>query len=244
MPPHPRHIAFRVPSHPPATRPQPVIEIRAPDGKLVDARQDRFAVPGPRGWSEVVRLMGYRPITRWTAVPLDYGPVAPRGAAHMCKVEPAPVAGHAAAHLAAGLLPICPASTALTKAHVVELGGDGTGLHAGDVIECEYVAGHRPPHLGLGLPGRYGGIDERLQPRMWLLWSGGEAILSEAMLCGVEGRAPGNVGAIDPCALPYGHEEVCPSHSWELTVFTSLRPGGGALGPVGRDRPPRRTGGS
>jgi hypothetical protein len=221
-----RSTAFQIPARDPA-RPQPIIEIRGPDGSIVDGRQDRFAVPGPRGWTEVVRTMGYKPITRWTTVPPDYGPGAPPGAAHMCKVEPAPVvdaAGYAAAHLAAGLLPTCPASTVLTKAHAEQLGGWEFGLRAGDVIECEYVGVHRPPHTGLGQPGRYDGVDERKLPWIWLLWSGEEALLTEAMLCGLEGRALGTGGDLDPCVLPFGHDDVCPPHSWQLTLFNYIRP--------------------
>ncbi|WP_092622596.1 hypothetical protein [Jiangella sp. DSM 45060] len=213
-------MAFQIPS-----RPAPVIEIRGLDGLHVTEGRDRFATIGPRGWTEMVRQLGYKPIGRWTKVPPDYA-IAPPGAAHMCRVEPAPVldvAGYAAAHLAAGLLPTCAASTSLTRALVAELGGDEFGFSVGDVVECEYVGAHRGPHHGLGQPGRFAGVDERYQLWTWLLWSGDQVTVSEALLCGAEEKQPGGAG--DPCALPLGHDDASPPHSWQLTIFNTFRPG-------------------
>ena len=232
--------AFHIPANPPG-RAVPVVQVRTSDGDLVDVQQLAPAVAGPRGWDEQLRRMGYRRITRWTKTDVGLG----GGASHICKVAPAPVmdvTGQAAAHVAAGLLLTCPSYTVLTRSHADQLGGFEFGFHTGDLIECEYAAGHRLPHVGLGQPGRYVGVDERKQPWTWLLWSGSEAILSEAMLCGVEGRALGNGGAIDPCGLPLGHDDGSPAHSWQLTIFNSFRPGSGVPRSARGAAPPRRPG--
>ncbi|WP_053203859.1 hypothetical protein [Jiangella muralis] len=226
-----RLIAVQLPSRDPA-RPQPLIQIRTQDGRLRTELRDRFVMPGPRGWTECVRLMGYQPISRWRPVPVDSGPQVPPGAQHLCKVEPTPVVAtdgrHAVARLAAGLLPTCSAATTLSRAHADRLGDWPWSARAGDVIVCELGAGHRMPHTGLGQPRPHDDVDERSMPWWWLLWTRADepGLLSEALLCGVPGRVPGAAHDPDPCALPRGHDDAGnPPHTWQLTAFSPFRPG-------------------
>lgn len=217
--------AFYIPALPPE-RPKPVMQIRTPDGELVDLGEDSaVGVSGPRRWDELLRQMGYSRISRhWASTDVGLG----GGPAHLCQVTRgiAQVAatGHAAAHLTTGLLPTCTNYTVLTLKHADRLQRDGFdfGIRAGDVVECEYVARHRLPHVGLGYPDPYdvgAGVDERKQNWRWLQWTGQFSQLTSARLCGVEGRSLGNRDLLDPCVLPAGHESSSPPHSWQLTVF-------------------------
>ncbi|SDU17380.1 hypothetical protein [Jiangella alkaliphila] len=217
--------AFYIPAFPPA-RPAPVMQIRTPGGELVDlAAGGRADVAGPRGWDAQLRTMGYARSSRWTSVDdleLGGGPV------HMCQAVRAAQtgpSGRPADHLGNGLLPSCTSFTLLTDEQAAKLGRSKFGLHAGDVVECEYIAHHRLPHTGLGQADPRdvdAGVDESQLRWWWLMWHGQEAVLTPGLLCGVEGPVPGNGQVIDPCALPWGHEAKSP-HSWQLEAFA---PGG------------------
>jgi hypothetical protein len=236
MSPDSQLAAFYIPAFPPV-RPAPVMQIRTPDGELITLQQGGDASTGPRGWDEQLRTMGYARSSRWTAVDdleLGGGPV------HMCQTvrdSQAGTNGRGAGHLAKGLLPSCTSHTLLTEEQAAKLGGTKFGLHAGDVVECEYGAGHRLPHTGLGQVDPRdvdAGVEESRLRWWWLLWVGEEALLTSGRLCGAEGDVPWNAHQ-DPCALPWGHEAKSPPHSWQLEAFA----------PDGASRPsfrPRRRG--
>lgn len=237
--------AFHIPAFPPV-RPTPVMQIRTPDGELVDLEGSVAFLPGPRGWDEVLRRMGYTRISRhWSEID-DLGLGGDN--AHLCQVAPAAQAGatgHAAAHLTTGLLPTCTSYTLLSREHAEQLGGNEFGFHSGDLIECEYGAAHRLPHTGLGQVDSYDaddGGDESKQLWWWLLWHGGVSRLTAAQVCGVEGRSPGDGHPLDPCALPRGHEVYAAAHSWQLTAFAPGQASRTASRAARGDIPPRRPG--
>ncbi|TDD64769.1 hypothetical protein E1262_27150 [Jiangella aurantiaca] len=234
--------AFYIPALPPH-RPAPIMQIRTPDGEWRDERHGGAAHPGPRGWDELLRKMGYTRITRhWIEID-DLG--LGGGRAHMCKVVPAAHVGpngHAVAHLTTGLLPTCTSYTLLSHEHAEQLGGLEFGFHSGDVIECEYAVGHRMPHTGLGQVDPFddtAGGDDSKQRWWWLLWYADETLLSTARVCGTEGRAPGNGRPPDTCALPLGHETASPPHSWQLTALIPGRPASASIRAARGDTPPR-----
>lgn len=229
------YAAFHIPALAP-DRPLPVVQIRRPDGTLIDAVRGQPSVPGPRGWDALVRRLGYRPVTRWSETDVGLG----GGPAHLCKVEPLP----AGVPPVAGLEPPCAASIVLSRSDAERLAlhrGNGAAgesdARAGDLIVCEYAAGHRLPHIGLGQPRDHAAVST--QPWWWLLWYADDVMLTEALPCVAEGPAPDSGRAVDACSLPRGHDDASPPHSWQLADVPPARPTGGP-GPRAVRRPGER----
>ena len=203
--------AWHLSARPPG-RPVPVVQVHERDGTVVAERQAPSSPGGPLGWDRTLGQLGYTRISRWREMNTING----RSPSHVCAVAPAhsvPATGSGGgAHPDAGMLPSCSSSTVLRSEHAAQLRRWEFGASSGDVIDCEYAAGHVPPHIGLGQEGD----DDRWR---WLMWIDDDVrLITIARLCGVEGQPAvyGPASDLYPCALPLGH---APGHSWQLERF-------------------------